>query len=471
MDKFKKLSILLLIPVVLISCNKVQEDKMELSISEYTFSFEGGQFEIGVDASGDWDVSQTPAWIETERLGHDCLIVRSAKNESTSPRKATLVFTCRSKSAFLNVTQYGREAESKYFEIRDLERTVFSKNGIYCAGIKTEESENGRIRIPVVMNVLTGDRTEYPGDKSIVEVKALSNDGRIVAVARTVGGGLLYCDENPKSLESTGLVQAAVESMSGDGRILVGYAVDETLGRYVPVKWTDFQPEVLEMPETNSLGEELLSGCMARGCSEDGSVIYGSEWDFRGLVYWKDGRMYFPGKEHFVKKKVLAADYTGNLIEQDVFCIITKYAEQYSISPNGHYIAAMYNDYKDNGDDNPATALSFAVIVDTQDNTAHFVKSDDILLLVGLAANNEGICFGGTPLIGVRDGFTIDYHNSVITPISSWLESNYGIQMAGNVLITGVSSDNNIVYGWKPEVTSQMVKYYGWCFIKDTKYM
>lgn len=445
----------------------VMKDQIYLSHSSFTFKPQGETVEVKVDANTDWTVSGQPEWITVADQSDTSIFITAAANDADQMRDGAVEFKAGTASKTLVISQLGKSFTGKFVDVNYAAKVNFSRNGRFHAGVVQEYLSDGNttVTFPLIVDSYTGEQVKYDGDQDYSEVRAISDDGKTFAVMLNSGGTVLFKDGQPTKLEMSGYMWITVEAMSSDGSVMVGYAQSEETRAFVPVKWTNMQAEVLEMPETNSWGETLYNGAMARGCSEDGSVIYGSEWDNRGLIYWRDGEMHFPGKDEAQIKDVIIESWMG-IQEGQALCTVTKAAEPYSMSPNGRYIATGFNDYKDNGDQ-PSTALNYAAIVDTETGEVHYVKSDFLNEITGISVDNDGICYGGTPATGVSEGYVIDYKTSSVTPITEWMQTKYGIVVDMDRIVLGVSSDGNIINGWKVVPTLLGVQYYGWYYIVD----
>lgn len=458
----------LILSLSVLACTKtIEQDQIYLSHSSFTFKAIGESLEIGVDANVEWDIVNDLDWITVGEKTDTSIVITAAANEVDQSRDGVIKFVAGNAQKLLSVSQLNKSFSGKFEDISTLAKVNFSKNGRFYGGFRIEYLSDGNTSVyyPTIVDCYTGEVKEYESGQGYSELRALSDDGNVFVITLDSGETLVYNNGVKSKLEMSGYMWIMVEAMSSDGSVMVGYAQDKETHGFVPVKWTNLQPEILEVPEENSRGEQLWNGAMARGCSEDGSVIYGSEWDAKGLIYWRDGKMYYPGKDYAEKKTVILESWWG-IEETEVYCIITKTAEPYSMSPNGKYIAATYNDYLPNGDE-PATALNYAVVVDTETNEVHFIKSDDIQQLTGMSVDNDGICYGGSPAEGVSDGYVMDYKTSSVTPINDWMLSKYGVVVDIDRIVLGVSSDGNVLYGWKPTLTLLGVQYNSWYYIVD----
>lgn len=458
----------LVIVLSLMACDKtIEQDQIYLSHSSFTFSALGESLEIGVDANVEWDIVNDLDWITVGEKTDTSIVITAAANEVDQSRDGVIRFAAGNAQKLLSVSQLSKSFSGKFQDITDLGDVIFSRNGRYYIGYRIEYMSDGYTAIfyPTVVDSFTGESKEYEGIKDVQSTGAISDDGNIFAINLASGECILFNNGSKTELELSGCSRVSVSGMSADGSVMVGYAFDNKV-RYVPVRWTNMQPEILERPEVRVDGNKLNNGAMARGCSEDGSVVYGSEWDTYGLIYWRDGKMFYAGKDFAEKKTILKPNIDGDLIEWDVYCRIQKFADPNSISPNGRFLAATYNDFVENGEQS-WLEIKYPVIIDTENNEAHFIKNDNITSMNGMYANNDGVCFGGSPADGCSTGYVLDYNTSSATPISDWMQSQYGIMVDTDRLVLGVSSDNNVIFGWKPTASLLGVQYLGWYYIVD----
>lgn len=463
MKTISKYIFILVISLFTVACTKtIEQDQIYLSHSSFTFASIGENLEIGVDANVAWEVVNELDWITVEDKSDTSVVFTALANDSDQSRSGVVKFVAGNAIKLLNVSQIGRSFSGKFVDINGLTNIVFSRNGRYYAGLRFEYLSDGYTAVyyPTIVDTYTGEVRELGQTSSNTPISIISNDGQTF-----VRGNVIYDNDGETEVEMSGYFNVSLTAMSSDKSVIVGYAQEDATRLYVPVKWTNLQPEVLEIPDLNARGDALRAGAMARGCSDDGSVVFGSEWDSFGLLYWKNGQMFFPGKEYCEKKTVLIESMFG-IIESDVYCLITKTAEAFGISPNGKYITAGYNDYRENGDQ-PAIELSYAVVIDTETNDVHFIKSETIDQLVGLTVDDEGICYGGTPAYGISEGYVMDYSISSIDAVSDWMQGKYGIAVDQDRVISGVTSDGNVIYGLKPVQTLLGVQYNSWYYIVD----
>lgn len=458
-----------LVALAAVSCTEtIVNDQIYLSLSSYTFSPEADSINIEINSNCDWSIDKTPEWISVERISETEAKIKAFENGTGSYREETITFMAGEASKDILISQTPKTYSGKFISVSGIVQPVFSIGNKFCAGYINEKNEQGReVTSPVVMNCLTGEKVTYEGTRDYLEVRAVSNDGRIVAIHCKYGVATVIVDGEPRQMTMPSeYFGSEVESISADGRIMVGYTYHMSSKKYVPVKWTDFEPEFLESPKTDLTGKPSTYGCMARGCSADGSVIYGSEWNTQGIVYWKDGKMFFPSNDYSFEKDVVI-DYQGELIKGKIVCAARKYAEQTAISSNGRYIGATFNDYIYNGDDVPSTPYNYPAIIDTETNEMHFIKNEAFTDLGGISANNDGLCFAATPSGGVEKGYVADFNTGAVTPITDYMKSTYGIEVSMDRIITRSSGDGNTVSGYWVVPSLLGTQYKLWCYIAD----
>lgn len=96
-----------------------------------------------------------------------------------------------------------------------------------------------------------------------------------------------------------------------------------------------------------------MTGVTARGCSADGSVIYGSTWDNLdfGMLYWKEGKVDWVGSDVREVETVQIDNGIGETIDYRLVNGMIATAEYTKISPNGRWIAGAYRTEKLAGND------------------------------------------------------------------------------------------------------------------------
>lgn len=447
-----------------ISCTEESsvKDSITLSVSSFTFAAEGESFNLNVEASNisgeDWLFQGGEDWITIER-NDSGLVLTAAPNETGAERSTSISFISGEAGAILSLSQLYGKFPGSFVNMSSDEfgfQSKFSINSRYCGAYTSETGSDGTtIFVPILINLETGEQTIYEGNANYKDIRAVSDDGRMMSLGVGSIGCALLVDGTVTDIPTpTGYENPVIVNFSADGNVMVGY-VKETDGyAYYPVKWTNMTPEVLEIPETDVQGDDLFSGAMARGCSADGSIVYGSEWDTQAFVYWDAEGMHFAGKETAVMRTI---SYMGMTLELPAY--FRKTAENYSISQNGRYIAGSFYDYSDNGDGtySPYTN-TYPAVYDTQtDKLTVFNEAGHSAMF----ADNEGRVFGGAAGIGYV------YEESGSIPVDEWLAAQYGIQTDDNRYILNISEDGTRISGWRPVMNaSSQTLLIGWYYVQ-----
>lgn len=447
-------------------------DQIYLSYSSYTFDAAGGSVEIEVTSNTEWKTDSDASWLTIGDRTAQSVTVTAAANDTGKSRTAVVRFVGgEAPDKEVTFTQQCPAFEGRFVELYATlgQRPVFSRNGIWCAGIVIDGYEadgNTAIKVPVIVNAITGEERRYDPDPNYYAMGAVSDDGRVIAIDYgSAAGSVMIVDGKASKVEVDGYINTRVESVNPDGSVWVGYAYDKPNRTYVPVKWVNGQPEILPVPETSVRGTKLNNGAMARGCSSDGSVIFGSEWDMMGLIYWKNGKLFNTGVEFMETRMVKVENIlTGEVMEAPVPAYLKKTAESYGISPNGRYIAASFYDYVTEG--NVSTQVTYPAVIDTETNEMHLIHPKDQVMVIAQFADNEGYCYGNSSDFGDGEGYIFDYRTSTAYPIDEWMQNKYGIYVNTNRYILNVSDDGNIVSGWHHERSMIAGKlYYGWFYV------
>ena len=88
--------------------------------AELTFDVEGGEAEVTITSSDDWDISNWPDWIDvSERYGENgaAIIVTAGYNEEADTRSGEIVFTCGDKETKVLVSQ--KNDDSPIIQFKD----------------------------------------------------------------------------------------------------------------------------------------------------------------------------------------------------------------------------------------------------------------------------------------------------------------------------------------------------------------
>lgn len=314
---------------------------------------------IKVNASEPWRVESKTGWLHIDQTD-DTLVITVDDNTTELPRETRIMVASGEATAEIGVKQVAElTSEFTYRLLNSFDMgAVISKKGRYVGGnIKELLPDDSWVNFPVIIDLQSGEWHRFgPFANSLFNIEipmAISDDGTIFFFdSNTTGCVAVNLDGEcflPKNAEGFKL-PPTVQSVSADGRIWIGYGLDNVLafgGLYHPLKWTDGGvPEVLPVPEKNFRNEPYVAGVMARGMSSDGSVIYGSTWDNldQGMMYWKDGKVNWVGKDVRKVETIQIEDGLGNTVDYNLVSGMTVTAELTNVSPNGKYIAGTYRE-------------------------------------------------------------------------------------------------------------------------------
>lgn len=397
-----------------------QYEYVRLSDAACTFLADGNiPKAIEVAASGPWSAETGASWLTVTEEAEG-IVLAAADNKADSERRTEITIACGQATARITVIQMAPEHRTNRYRILktfDM-GAVLSKNGRYAAGnVKTVRTDDVWENRPTVIDLETDEWIQlgpYPNSLFNIELPfAISDEGTIFFLdantSACVGFNLAGDYFLPANAEGHELLPS-VQSISADGRIWVGWGLDDVLafgGMYRPLKWTDGgTPEVLPVPELNFRNEPYVSGVMARGCSADGSVIYGSTWDNLdyGMLYWKDGKVDWVGSDVREVRTVQIENSVGEMIDSNIVNGMICTAELTNISPNGRWIAGTYRteDYPSPRNYVQARYPAFfntetgttTIVKDFGEGSAAHVTDDGLgIILVGTFLPSSGIVY------------------------------------------------------------------------------
>lgn len=440
MNKLHSIVLTVLTGAFLAGCTTEQTyEYVRLSDAACTFLPEGDAPKtIEITASGTWQVEPGASWLTVEQEG-DAIVLSAADNDSGMERSTTVTIACGGASGKIAVIQMAPDSDIyRYRILKTFDMGAkMSKNGRYVGGnIKQVQSDNSYLSYPTIIDLETDEWTQlgpFPTTLFNIELPfAISDEGTIffldantsACVGFTVSGDY-FLPANAEGFE----LAPSVQSISADGRIWVGFGMDDVIafgGKYHPLKWVDGgTPEVLPVPELNFRNSEYVAGVMARGCSADGSVIYGSTWDNwdYGMLYWKDGKVDWVGSDVREVRTVQIENGMGELVDYNIVNGMTCTAELTNISPNGKWIAGTYKteEYTD-----PRTYVteSYPAFFNTETGKTTIVKDFGAGSAAHVTDDGLGIILQGTFL--PSSGIVYDIENQAsLGSVQEWVLDTY----------------------------------------------
>lgn len=414
----------------------VAADKLETSITSYTFDSAEESVSVEINSNVEWECTAGISWLKVEKVDDSHAVISAEANPNVDIRQGEVTFMGGAEKVIIAIDQLGRKFNGRFEELQGCRNeAAMSWNGKYVIAVwsKGYDDSGMEIQTALKINTETGEREEIDLNGLYCTGAVFISDDGNTFMLNDSGNMQCYMFKDgqrvdiPKLSDMPATALYFVQAASADGSIMVGYCsyYDQELwiGQYRPVRWVNGVPELLPMPETNVKGGELLTGCMARGCSADGSIIYGSEWDDHGLMYWVNGELNFAGKD--------------NIGEDGGFPIVD--SNNYSISANGRFIATAYAgpDYS-----------HVPVYVDTETGKMGIIPN--IADGTSLSATDDGTIFVGEGFMGPSKGSVYSVETGELRPLAEWLLSEKGVALSGDRQIHRVSQDGKVFWGFHP---------------------
>ena len=199
-----------------------------------------------------------------------------------------------------------------------------------------------------------------------------------------------------------------------------------------------------------------MTGVTVRGCSADGSVIYGSTWDNLdfGMLYWKDGKVDWAGSD------VRRIHTEINRYGEEEICVdaMRCMADLTQISPNGKWIAGAYRyEIMEDGNYHIET---YPAVFNTETGKTVIIK-DYGERVVSHITNDGIVCIANSSYLP-DDGFMYDVNTQTnLGSVSEWIRSNYGI-IAPRGYIRHISADGQYLMAHTLEPSALTVRVVGW---------
>ena len=464
MKRIIYISIVLVAGLLLSSCNKDNAGSgyLNLSVNGYTFGWSGSdtlRVEVMTNA-GEWMAEPDSPAIKAEKDGDEAVITMQP-NETSEYVSGTVTFTAGGLTRELYVDQMPKSFDGLFRDLPLSEGyTAMSRNGKWIAystqTLVTGDTYDVKFWL---LNTETGELQELEeppylgmGELHHNGIRCISDDARYIVFNND--GETVYAMTIDREVYDVvcpeGYYNPEIESMSADGSVWVGFVRSETEHGYWPCRWIDGVPEILERPEIRIDGlTPTFNGTMARGCSDDGSIIYGSDWDDFLLVYWKDGELFNIGAE---QGEMIPIDETHG-----VAAGLTTLSGNTGISADGKYIGCGYGQGL-NGGKVPA-------LVNAETGQYKKLTMDGTVQTIG----PDGKVFIASPSMMSSMGYVTntDFADQGIL-LEDWLQQEYGITVGGGRFVEAVSNDGKVLVGRKIVVGGLGASYPYW-FIRLEK--
>ena len=455
----KKLSFFTAAVILLAGCTQAPKNEyVKLSDAACTFrAADNLPQTVRVNASGSWTAESGASWLTVEQQA-DALVLTVADNDTDYDRSTEILIASGRAEASISVSQLA--ADSNIARLRVLKTfsggTVMSKSGRYVGGIISElQPDESYCYYPVIIDLQTDEWTKTGPFPSalymLLRPYAISDQGLFFCFNAQDGsspgidlqGNVIM----PKQVEGFKL-NPHVQGISEDGRIWVGYNQTgdyDNNNLFHPVKWVDGVPELLPMPEASLRGVPFINGCMARGCSADGSVIYGSSWDNLdfGMLYWKDGKVDWAGSD------VRRIHTEINRYGEEEICVdaMRCMADLTQISPNGTWIAGTYRTEEYDKENDEVLQANYPAFFNTETKTT--TVFDEYAGCVAMGVTDDGLGLIGIQGMGVNSGFIVDLASKTkVDDMLPWIRSEFGIIISEGA-IHYLTPDRQKVFGAK----------------------
>lgn len=473
---------------MLTGCTKDEiliRDFIALSENAYTFDASGNdKLTVNIDANAKWDVDFDAEWLDVERLTEKSIIITALSNSETSMRSAELLFTSGVAKTKIAIQQAGFSPTfAKLTRLDYLNGgAICSPNGKYLGGVMYEADETGSITYysAVRINMETG-KSEILESRltGTISARAISDNG--ILICGHISGYSYSYGVNGSRMTTqlpSGYRNPNAFDISSDGSIMVGYAQSTTTYTYLPCKWVNGEFEELPRPAMDILGEVANTIVIyARGCSPDGSIIYGSGSNTYQAVYWKDGKVEWVAKDIARKMRIIVRSYHWMFGWQEVETDVTEQAKMqatnYAISRNGKYLVGVIDQYDTTV--TPSVAVPHPFVFNTETQTATIVRdfpNNCPYGGLGLAVSNDGIVSyttyepqsNGAVIINFSsEGFVYDINSGTSMRTKDYIKQEHGISFEeNNAYIYRYCLDRNLIFGTTRQQTSMGFTYPAW---------
>lgn len=448
-NKLKGIAILSLGILLLAGCKDDKSDYINLSTNSYTFDAKGEEtLEITIDASKSWNVDIAEEWIlEKERDGNK-IIIGVEPSKSNAIRSAKVNFTAGEATETFTVSQLGTNVTFAMMD-NNIIMGVMSPNGKYVAGVNTAIVNNVYQYTPYYITVATGQRTEKKviGDEG-ASATAIADDGLLILSDATSLNSQYFAGEDLKKFPvPPGCEQAVIEATNSDGSICVGYARHTAQAKYIPLKWVNFEYEILETPAMTLLNKEVEQGAMARGCSADGSVIYGSVWDDFAAVYWKDGKVEYVSKDKIYVHDIILNSGTGD-VNWTVVDRPRLFASKDRMSPNGKYLGLEFTYFTAENKNEKATGYPAIFNIETGETFILKELPDDFTTGSALTVTDAGLMTFGCPSQGTTNGFVHNWQTGKTVTTTEFIAQEYGFSIStSEATVNKITNNGRTVLG------------------------
>ena len=419
-----------------------------LSDAVCTFQSAGNEpFTITVETSpAEWTVTPGASWVTAEQSGND-LVLTAADNADGMERTTTISITAGQAEQTITVIQLSDDSlPMRFRKLAEFHSAVISPNGKWVGGYYSyaEEGDAALYRI-IFIDLETDERIElgpYPESLMfLTSVECMTDTGILYAV--DANGGMKAFDVNEQNyyeVEVPGVDAATLGlgNVSADGTFWVGWAMENS--HYRPYVCENGTATMLPLPEKDFRdvpydGDDF--DLMARGFSEDHSIIYGTTWDNKdfGMIYWDaDRNVHFVGEDVRKVTTIQRPDGYGGTYDYNIVDGMISWAGQYQISPNGRWIAGTFRTETAVDDGNSIEQTFSPAFYDVENNKTYIMSEygDGS----GMVVTDDGIGFIGTPSLYTSSCQVVKIETGEsLGTLQQYILDLYGIYMPSGYLV------------------------------------
>ena len=430
-----------------------------LSDAVCTFQSAGNEpFTITVETSpAEWTVTPGASWVTAEQSGND-LVLTAADNADGMERTTTISITAGQAEQTITVIQLSDDSlPMRFRKLAEFHSAVISPNGKWVGGYYSyaEEGDAALYRI-IFIDLETDERIElgpYPESLMfLTSVECMTDTGILYAV--DANGGMKAFDVNELNYYEVEVpeVDAAtlgLGNVSAAGPFWVGWAMVNS--HYRPYVCENGTATMLPLPEKDFRdvpydGDDF--DLMARGFSEDHSIIYGTTWDNKdfGMIYWDaDRNVHFVGEDVRKVTTIQRPDGYGGTYDYNIVDGMISWAGQYQISPNGRWIAGTFRTETAVDDGNSIEQAFSPAFYDVENNKTYIMSEygDGS----GMVVTDDGIGFIGTPSLYTSSCQVVKIETGEsLGTLQQYILDLYGIYMPSGYLVY-LTPDKEIWWG------------------------
>lgn len=450
--------------IFLYSCTEeiIIEHYIHVDTHSYTFDKSGNNtLTLQIESNPVWTIENSADWIETVNESNTAVIFSATPNDSGIDRHAVIKIVAGEAYEEIEFHQLAVDEKtegSRFMTFSTLFTSwyaVISANGRYVAGYTHVNFPDYTYEYtPVVLDLQTGAVNRMTPTSKAISIKSVSNEGDCVLVTdQFTYYATLRDNEYTELTKPTGYSFSyfGTNDASADGNVVCGYGNIWTTTSYdVPLVWENGTPKEMKVPETNYYGGSDLQGFRVLGCSEDGTLFYGTERFSYTAIFWgEDGEPLYIGKEYYEYEEgyVDMSDWGFDDVWSEIHSACKmSHTDVYKMSPNGRYVTTYYA-YGHINENRKSAHYNYPICFDsaTGESDVFF----DLENMVGTTVSNEGILFlqhndPSTSNNSIQ-GMVYDPVTDVLISAAEWVKNEYGIIIPESFVVTRASSNGTLL--------------------------